>query len=101
MRITQTSSLLPEVRRGRLVKISVDGKTLEAYEGESVAAALLSSGIRILRLSPKKRQPRSLYCGMGECYECLVTIDGVYAVRACLTPVVEGMLVETCKDLEL
>jgi NADH dehydrogenase/NADH:ubiquinone oxidoreductase subunit G len=101
MRITHKSRLLPEVQKGRPVKITVDGKTVEAYEGETIAAALLSAGITIFRLSHKRKEPRSLYCGMGECYECLVTIDGVHAIRSCLTQVVDGMRIETCQELKL
>lgn len=101
MRIKRSSSLLPEVRRGKPVKIIVDGKPIEAYEGETVAAALLSAGIHTFRLTQKHQHPRGLYCGMGICYECLVTVNGVHAVRACVTQVAEGMQIETCKELEL
>ncbi len=100
-RINQPSSLLPEVNRGKLVKVTVDGKLIEAYEGETIAAALLAAGISTFRLSQKNKQPRSIYCGMGICFECLVTVDGVHAVRACITPVAEGMQVETCQELQL
>jgi predicted molibdopterin-dependent oxidoreductase YjgC len=101
MRISKSSSLLTEVKRGRPVKITVDGKAIEAYEGETLAAALLSAGIQTFRLSQKNKQPRSIFCGMGVCYECLVTVDGQHAVRACVTLVAEGMNVETCKELVL
>jgi sarcosine oxidase subunit alpha len=101
MRIKRSGALLPEIHRQRLVKISVDGKVIEAYEGETIASALLLAGIRTLRLSPKLREPRGLYCGMGVCYDCLVTVDGMHAIRACLTPVADGMQIETCKELEL
>jgi predicted molibdopterin-dependent oxidoreductase YjgC len=101
MRVNPSSSLLPEVQRGRPTKINVDGKPVDAYEGETVAAALLAAGIYIFRLSPKNKAPRSLFCGMGACMECLVTVNGVHNVRACMTQVVEGMQVETCKDPEL
>jgi sarcosine oxidase subunit alpha len=79
----------------------VDGKAIEAFEGETVAAALLASGIHTFRLSRKYQEPRGLYCGMGICYECLVTVNGTHAVQACLTPVAEGMQVETCREWEL
>jgi predicted molibdopterin-dependent oxidoreductase YjgC len=96
-----SSGLLPAVKRGKPVKLIVDGKPVDAYEGETIAAALISTGIRTFRLSPKAKEPRSLYCGMGMCYECLVTVDGVHAVRACVTQVADGMQVETCKELIL
>ncbi|MDR3577671.1 MAG: (2Fe-2S)-binding protein [Anaerolineaceae bacterium] len=100
-RLKKSSSLLPGAQRGKLVKINVDGKPVEAYEGETVAAVLLSAGISTFRLSQKNKEPRSMYCGMGICFECLVTIDGQHALRACMTPVADGMTVETCKEMEL
>jgi len=93
--------MLPEVQKGKAVKISVDGNLVEAYEGETIATALLSAGIRTFRLSPKHKEPRSLFCGMGICFECLVVVDGAHAIRACVTPVREGMQVETCKETVL
>lgn len=101
MRINRPSVLLTEIQRGLKIELFVDGNSIEAYDGESVAAALLSAGINTFQLSHKHKQPRSLYCGMGICYECLVTINGVLAQRACITPVEEGMRIETCKELLL
>jgi len=100
-RIDKKSKLFPEISRGRKISLRVDGQDIEAYEGESVASALLAAGITTLRLSHKHEAPRGLYCGMGVCYECLVTIDGVHAQRACVTPVEDGMVIETCKEVEL
>ena len=62
MRITRKSRLLPEVQKGRPVNITVDGKAIEAFEGETIAAALISAGITLFRLSQKRKEPRSLYC---------------------------------------
>jgi predicted molibdopterin-dependent oxidoreductase YjgC len=101
MRINQSSALLPALQRGRLLNIHVDGNPIEAYEGETVAAALIAAGISTFRFSHDHKQPRGIYCGMGICYECLVTINGVHAQRACVTQVTEGMQIETCKELEL
>ncbi len=98
MRIQQPSSLLPAVQRGRLLKITVDGKRVDAFEGETVAAAMLAAGIYIFRRSRKHKEPRSLSCGMGSCMECLVTVNGIHSQRACVTLVSDGMLIETCKD---
>jgi sarcosine oxidase subunit alpha len=101
MRSLPSSSLLPEVQKGREVKISVDGNLVEAYEGETIATALLSAGIKTFRISQKHKEPRSIFCGMGICFECLVTVNGEHAVRACVTEVTDGMQVETCKGMEL
>jgi predicted molibdopterin-dependent oxidoreductase YjgC len=94
-RIDVSTSLLPAADRGRQVHFQVDGREIAAYEGETVAAALLAAGVRAFRYSPKKHAPRGLYCGIGLCYECLVTVDGRPAVRACQTAVANGMVVET------
>ncbi|MBI4280043.1 MAG: (2Fe-2S)-binding protein [Armatimonadetes bacterium] len=80
---------------GRPVRIEVDGTALEAREGDTVAAALLAEGRSILRHTLHGKAPRGLFCGMGFCFDCLVTVDGVRSVRACVTPVREGMKVET------
>lgn len=96
MRVKRSSSLLPEIHRERQVKIQVDGKHLDAFEGESVAAALIAAGIHKFRMSQKNNEPRSVYCGMGTCCECMVTVNGVHSIRACMTQVTDGMQIETC-----
>ena len=55
---------------------------------------LLTEGIRVFRRDAGG-SPRGLFCGIGNCYECLVTVDGVPNVRACVTPVAAGMVIET------
>jgi predicted molibdopterin-dependent oxidoreductase YjgC len=80
---------------GRVVRITVDGQPLEARAGDTVAAALLAAGRLAFRTTLRGRAPRGLFCGMGICFDCVVTVDGVTGVRACLTPVAEGMAVET------
>jgi sarcosine oxidase subunit alpha len=92
---------IENVQRGEALKIFVDGKEVEAFAGETVAAALLAAGVRAFRLSHQHKEPRSLYCGMGVCYECLVTVNGIHAQRACVTFVEDGMKVETCKEAEV
>ena len=100
-RIDKPSKLFPKITRGRKISLRVDGQDIEAFEGESVASALLAAGITTLRRSKDHEQPRGLYCGMGVCYECLVTIGGVHAQRACVTPAEDGMVIETCQEVEL
>lgn len=84
----------PEVERGSAVTISVDGVPLPAYPGETIAGALLASGRRAWRHT-RHGQPRGLFCGIGLCFDCLVTVNGTPNVRACLTPVAAGMVVQT------
>lgn len=79
------------------VTITVDGKPLCAYPGESLAAALLAGGTHTLRSSPRTRQARGAFCFMGVCQECLVYLDG-RRVLACQTPVHAGMVIRTGAD---
>jgi predicted molibdopterin-dependent oxidoreductase YjgC len=83
-----------ETKRGLPVTITVDGVPIQAYSGETIAGALLANGQRAWRRT-ERGEPRGLFCGMGICFDCLVTVDGVPNVRACVTPVTEGMAVET------
>lgn len=78
-----------------MLTIDLDGKPVEAFAGETVAAVLLAMGSRSFRHTDRDHAPRGLFCGMGVCFECLVTVDGVPNVRACMTPVREGMAVDT------
>ena len=78
----RSSSLLPEVQKGRGVKISVDGILIDAHEGETIAAALLSAGIRTFRLSLKHKGTAQPFLRNGNRFECLVRVDGLHAVRA-------------------
>jgi len=76
------------------ITFEVDGEPANAREGDTVASALLAAGIRTFRQT-RTGAPRSVFCGIGVCYDCVVTINGLRSVRACITPVREGMKVET------
>jgi predicted molibdopterin-dependent oxidoreductase YjgC len=84
-------------RLGTDITVTVDGTPLTAKAGDTVAAALLAAGLGASRATPVSGAPRAPYCMMGVCFECLVTIDGVGNRQGCLTPVREGMAIETQK----
>lgn len=88
----------PILQRGQPFEITVNGRSVQAYAGESLAAVLLSSGVRAFRLTPKDGLPRSVFCGMGACFDCLVTVDGVPNLRSCATVVRPGLRVEVPAD---
>jgi len=75
--------------------ISFDGGPVAANPGESVGAALTNAGIRSWRSTRKKDRPRGLFCGIGVCFDCLITVDGHPNQRACLTPAAPGMRLES------
>ena len=72
-------------------EVTFDGRPVPAVAGESVGAALTNAGIRSWRTTRMGRRPRGLFCGIGVCYDCLLTVDGHPNQRACLTPVAPGM----------
>ena len=74
------------------IRFEVDGRAVEARAGDTVASALLANGIRALRAGPDG-SPRGLFCGIGICFDCLVTVDGRPGQRACMVRVREGMVV--------
>lgn len=76
------------------VTLIVNGRPVRAERGDSVAGALLSHGTWQFRRSVSG-EARGPLCGMGICFECLVTVNGVPQVRACLEPVEDGMRVDT------
>ncbi|CAN5872282.1 hypothetical protein BH11PSE3_BH11PSE3_08840 [soil metagenome] len=81
----------PDMRpTGSPVAVRFDGREVEALEGETIAAALAASGVVALRQA-RSGAPRGPFCGMGVCFDCLVTVDGRPSQRACLTRVAAGM----------
>ena len=84
-----------EFDRGRRVRFDLDGRPLDGYESETIAAALHASGVRVLRRSIRHERPRGFFCAIGRCSSCLMTVDGVPNVMTCVTPLRGGMRVET------
>lgn len=75
------------------VMITLDGMPVEAFEGDSVAAAILCVEPSYTRLTPVRGSRRAPYCMMGICFECLMEIDGVPNRQACMVQVHDGMAV--------
>ena len=89
------SSRLPRPSGSTTLAVIVDGEPAEAYPGETVATVMLAIGRQTFRHTDHLHAPRGLFCGMGVCFDCLVTIDGQPNVRACMTPVHAGMVIDT------
>ena len=87
--------ILGKLEMGRKVVIRVDGKAVEAFQGEPIAAALMAKGIKVFRRTRKKKQPRGIFCAIGRCTDCIMTVDGMPNVRTCVTPVRDGMEIWT------
>lgn len=91
--MTPMFSHIPADQRPTL-EILVDGQRVQAREGDTVAAALLASGLDVRRDSAVSGALRLPYCMMGVCFECLVTVNGVGNRQGCLIPVEPGMQIE-------
>lgn len=78
----------------RAVKVQVDGRVIEAFEGEPVAAALIANGIRTHRFTKNRKEPRGIFCAIGQCTDCIMIVNGRPNVRTCVTRVEEGMKIE-------
>ena len=75
--------------RANSVTFKFNSELIDAYEGESVASALIAANVRVTRLSPEGHA-RGPFCLMGSCQECAVVIAG-RKVLACKTKVAEGL----------
>ncbi len=84
-----------QFEHGKKVKFTFDGKEMEGFEGEPIAAALHANGIKILSYTEKYKRPRGFFCAIGKCSSCFVIVDGVPNVRSCITPLKEGMAIQT------
>src|SRR5262245_1300723 len=85
---------LKQIAPSERVNLQFEGDDVTACAGESVAVALFASGERVLSRSVKYHRPRGFFCLAGHCGACLMRIDGKPNVRACRTPVSEGLRAE-------
>lgn len=76
--------------RGDAVEVRIADTTVRAFADESLAAAALASGARVLSRSLKYHRPRTFFCLEGHCSGCLVRLSGVPNQRACQAPCTPG-----------
>ena len=87
--------ILDELDTSARVTIYYNGQPVEALEGEPIAAALINAGITAFRTTQKRGEPRGIFCAIGRCTDCMMVVDGQPNTRTCVTPVRDGMRVET------
>lgn len=87
--------ILGESPEGKKVTFFYDNKEIEGYEGEPIATALKDAGVMVHRYTKKKHEPRGVFCAIGRCTDCVMIVDGVPNIRTCITPLKEGMKVQT------
>jgi hypothetical protein len=76
--------------RGEEIEFYFEGKIMKAYLGETIAAALHANGIKVLSHSTKDHSPRGLYCAIGNCSSCLMTVNKIPNVRVCVELIEAG-----------
>lgn len=77
------------------VTISIDSTPVTVDTGTTVAGAMISQGVTAWRSTRNNERPRGLFCGIGACFDCLVTIDSVPNQRACMVRVCDGQQIDT------
>lgn len=92
MNIVSRFHRLPEAGAAK-VRLTVDGAPVTARAGDSLAAALMAHSGEATRRTARRDTPRTAYCMMSICFDCLVEVDGQANVQACMTPVRNGMAV--------
>ena len=75
--------------------IYFDGRPVEALEGEPIAAALINAGSTSFRYTQRNHEKRGIFCAIGRCTDCMMIVDGIPNTRTCVTPVRDGMQVQT------
>lgn len=73
-----------------------DGAAVSFHPGQTVGGALAAAGVSSWRTTRRGGEPRGLFCGIGVCYDCLLSVDGLRSQRACVTPARAGLRV--CSD---
>ena len=91
----ETHPILGAIEKGKQVTFTYNDKEVQGYEGEPIAMALKAAGLMVHRYTQKEHKPRGIFCAIGRCTDCVMVVDGKPNVRTCVTPLKEGMRVET------
>ncbi len=76
------------------------GERLLARPGEMISSALFAAGVHEFGRHPRDGAPLGIFCANGQCAQCAVVANGV-AVKSCMVPVGENMVVEPCEGLPM
>jgi len=81
----------------RPLTIRVDGEPVTGTAGQTIAGVLLGAGQRQWRTT-RDGAPRGVFCGIGVCFDCVVEVNGLRDVRACLRRAQDGDVVATTPE---
>lgn len=91
-----------QVERQESLTLYINGNSVSAYPGETIASVLFAENISVFYRT-RKNEARAAYCNMGTCFECQVKVkfqdnqDSTHWLRACMTQVEAGMQI-TCGE---
>ncbi|MFI6876785.1 (2Fe-2S)-binding protein [Streptomyces sp. NPDC050400] len=91
----RTPLRLTRVRPEPAFTVTFDGRDLDVLPGRTVAAALWAAGITSWRTTRHGGTARGVFCGIGVCFDCLVTVNGRPNQRACLVRAEPGDVITT------
>lgn len=77
----------------RPLTLWLDGEPVSGTAGQTIAGVLLGAGRRQWRTTAADGAPRGVFCGIGVCFDCLVEVNGLRDVRACLRRAQDGDVV--------
>jgi thioredoxin reductase len=83
----------------RPVTLQFDGESIEAEQGEPVAASLIAAGKLALARSAKFHRPRGPSCLRAACDGCLARVDERPNVMTCRVAAADGTIVKTQNTL--
>ena len=87
-----------DIPKRKKIKFSFDGKELNGFEGMVISSALFLNKIKIFGHHEKDGSPQGIFCANGQCSQCNVIVNGI-PVKGCMTPLKEGMIIESCNGL--
>jgi NADPH-dependent 2,4-dienoyl-CoA reductase/sulfur reductase-like enzyme/Fe-S-cluster-containing hydrogenase component 2/bacterioferritin-associated ferredoxin len=98
MKYRITKHPILEIPPKKEVAFTWNGKPMTGFEGEMISSALFAAGIYIFGNHPKDNSPQGIFCANGQCAQCMVIADEL-AVKACMTPLHDGMVVQSLAGL--
>ncbi|QIS08706.1 (2Fe-2S)-binding protein [Nocardia arthritidis] len=84
----------PVGRADRPLTITVDGAEYSGVHGQTLATVLLANGREHWRTAPTGTD-RGVFCGIGICFDCVATVNGIPDIRLCRRPARDGDAVIT------
>ncbi|GAA1502016.1 (2Fe-2S)-binding protein [Dactylosporangium maewongense] len=76
-------------------EITVDDQPVRAVPGQTIGAALWAAGVRSTRHTRGTGRSRGMFCGIGICFDCLMTVNDSPALRVCQIEARPGDVVRT------